>query len=147
MKSRYCYNYIPPSPTTCNACNAYKPLVSASSDYLSSISCLSNVVNNNMQTSQGSFLLASQKQQKQQEQTALQSSTIQSTITNATSITNTLTSQLETVRNQRYIPYQPYIPPVIPSSVTELQMRTANAGVPMSVFTIANCKGSQFVTK
>jgi hypothetical protein len=143
MKSRYCYNYIPPNPV----CAPCKPVVAATNQYLSSIACSPNVVNNSTKTTQGSFLLANQKQQKQDEQVALQSSTIQSTITNATAITNDLLTQLQTVRNQRYAPYQPYVPPVMPADVMELKMRTANVGVPMGVFTMADCKGSQFTTK
>ena len=143
MKSRYCYNYIPPE-TSCTPC---KPVLCASDQYISSISCLSNVVNNSTQTTQGAFLLASQQQQRYQIQSTIVNNTIQNTLENSDSITNTLSSQLETVRNQRYIPYQPYVPPVIPASVMELKMRTANVGVPMSVATMANCKGTQFVTK
>jgi hypothetical protein len=48
--------------------------------------------------------------------------------------------------NDRYLPYQPYIPPVIPPSVIQLDMQTRNVGVPVPVMTIASCKGNQFVT-
>jgi hypothetical protein len=67
-------------------------------------------------------------------------------IENNSLITSTIYGQLLQVRNDRYLPYRPYIPPIVPSSVMQLQMATVNAGVPMSFFTIADCKGSQFVT-
>lgn len=102
---------------------------------------------NNTQTTQRSLLLATQQEQQRINVNTLVTSTVSTTIANSNDITAQLYSQLQVVRNQRYIPYQPYVPPVTPSSVTELQMRTANVGVPMSVFTIANCKGNQFVTK
>jgi hypothetical protein len=105
------------------------------------------VVNNSTKTTQGSFLLANQAQQKQEEQAEIQRIAIQNTLNNTTKITNDLTIQLQTVRNQRYAPYQPYIPPVMPADVMELKMRTANVGVPMGTFTMEDCKGSQFVTK
>jgi len=102
---------------------------------------------NSAQTTQRSFLLASQQQQFALNSSTLITSTLQTTLSNADTITAQLQGQLQQVRNQRYVPYQPYVPTVLPSSVLELQRKTANAGVPMSVFTIANCRGSQFVTK
>ena len=147
MKSRYCYNYIPPNPSSNSACAPCKPVVAATNQYLSSIACSPSVVNNSTKTTQGSFLLANQAQQKQEEQAEIQRIAIQNTLNNTTKITNDLTIQLQTVRNQRYAPYQPYIPPVMPADVMELKMRTANVGVPMGTFTMEDCKGSQFVTK
>ena len=73
--------------------------------------------------------------------------TIQSTIANATAINSTIYAQLQQVQAQRYAPYQPYVPPVIPSSVMDLQRMTANVGNPMPPVTVMNCKGNQFVTK
>jgi len=102
---------------------------------------------NSTQTTQRSFLLASQQQQVALNSSTLITSTLQATLSNSDAITAQLQGQLQQLRNQRYAPYQPYVPPVIPSSVMELRMKTANVGVPMSVFTIADCKGSQFVTR
>jgi len=99
------------------------------------------------QTTQRSRLLSQQQQQQNMIKQMLVTSTLQSTVANSDAITLQLQSQLVQVKNQRYVPYQPYIPTVVPESVMQLQMATANVGVPMSVFTIANCKGSQFVTK
>ena len=99
------------------------------------------------QTTQRSRLLSQQQQQQAILQQMQVTSTLQSTIANSDTITAQLQSQLVQVRNQRYEPYMPYIPTILPSSVIQLQMATANVGVPMSVFTMANCKGSQFVTK
>ena len=78
-------------------------------------------------------------------QSTITMSTVQSTIANAAAINSTIYSQLLDIKTQRYTPYQPYIPPFIPSSVMELQQKTANVGNPMPPF--MNCKGSQFVTK
>lgn len=93
------------------------------------------------------MLLTRQSRFLQEVQSTTTMSTIQSTIANAAAINSTIYSQLLNVKAQRYVPYQPYIPPVIPSSVMELQMMTANVGNPMPPMTIMNCRGSQFVTK
>lgn len=102
---------------------------------------------NSTKTTQGTLLLATTKQQQAALNTAFVTRTLQNTLANTDAINAQLTAQLEQVRAQRYVPYQPYVPPVTPSSIMELQMKTANVGVPMSVFTMANCKGNQFVTK
>jgi hypothetical protein len=102
---------------------------------------------NSTQTTQRSLLLATQQQQQYTINSTFINNTLQNTLANTNDINAQLYAQLQEVRKQRYAPYQPYIAPVIPVSVMELQMRTANVGVPMPVFTIANCKGSQFVTK
>jgi hypothetical protein len=65
---------------------------------------------------------------------------------NAAAINENVFSELINLKNQRYEPYQPYIYPVVPPSVMELQMRTANVGVGVPPDTIMNCRGSQFVT-
>lgn len=66
---------------------------------------------------------------------------------NASTITSTIQSQLVILQEQRYEPYRPRVIEVIPQSVLDLQMRTANVGVPVPTMTIANCKGIQFITK
>lgn len=141
-KSRFCYNYKPPGLAQ-PCCN---PVVCTTNQFLSSISSLSMVINNNAQTTERSLLLATQLELQQCNQVSTVTSTVQYTLANSTAITSTLYSQMNELRNLRYQPYQPYIPPVIPSSVMELEMRTVNVGVPMSFFTMANCKGSQSVT-
>jgi nitrate reductase cytochrome c-type subunit len=101
---------------------------------------------NSTRTSERSLLLAGQQQfliENSYQQTA---SSVKATLTNSTSITNTLMGQLYQVRQMRYEPYQPYMPPVIPQSVIDLQMSTINVGVPHSFFTCADGKGVQFVT-
>ncbi len=141
-KSRFCYNYTPQKLTT----YCCKPIVCTTNEYISTISSMENVINNNTRTTEQSLLLATQQKYLQDVQSTNINSTIQYTITNSTIISNNIYSQLLQVRNQRYEPYQPYVPPMIPSSVIQLQMNTANAGVPMSFFTIMDCKGSQSVT-
>jgi hypothetical protein len=74
-------------------------------------------------------------------------STLQYTLQNSNAITMDLQNQTNSVKQQRYSPYQPYYPPVMPLSVIELKAKTANVGVPMSFFTMKDCKGSQSVTK
>jgi len=141
-KSRFCYNYKPPGliEPVC------KPIVCATDSYLSSIAMNPAVTNNSTRTIESSLLQAIvQKQQQEIEQQTTQS-TIQSTIANSTTINEEIFRQLIDLRNARYAPYQPYIYPVVPPSVIELQMRTANVGVGVAPDTIMNCKGSQFVT-
>jgi len=142
LKSRFCYNYKPPG--VIEPCCA--PVVCANNDYLSSLETIPNVINNSSRTIESSLLQASQRQMYQANQVAQQQRTLQATLTNTSSITDQIMNQLADLRNQRYVPYKPYVYPEIPQSVIDLQMRTANVGVPVSVFTMADCKGSQFVT-
>jgi len=141
-KCRFCYNYKPQSLVeTCCV-----PPVCATNESIALISSCLPVVNNSNKTSERSLLLQAQQTFLREVAATNIASTIQYTQQNISSINNTLYGQLQLVRKQRYEPYQPYIPPVIPQSVMELQMNTVNAGVPVSFFTIADCKGSQFVT-
>ena len=141
-ESRFCYSYKPPG--LIEPC-CISPVCS-SNEHLALISSLTNVTNNNTRASERSLLLYSQQQYLQENQASQTSTLIQSTIYNSTSINNTLYGQLLQVRQLRYEPYRPYIPPIIPSSVIELQMATVNVGVPQSYFTCADGKGVQFVT-
>jgi hypothetical protein len=137
MKNRFCYHYKAPGfiEPTC------KPLISASSSYLSSISCTTS-----MSGQTQSALLYSIEQRVVQAQTStLMCAAIQNTIQNTSSISNQLYSQLLQVGAQRYTPYQPYVYPVIPSSVTQLQMATVNVGVPVTPITCLTGKGNQTV--
>ena len=139
---RFCYNYKPPGLTEI-CC----PSIVTASCTLSTMASIPSIVNNSTQTTQRSLLLASQHQVHREVHTAQIGSTIQSTIDNTDAITTQLQTQLEELTFQRYEPYRPYIYPVMPSSVMELAMKTANVGNPMPPFTIMDCKGSQFVTK
>ena len=142
QKSRFCYNYKPQG--VIEPCCI--PVVCATDAYISSLSSIPAVVNNSSRTIESSLLQATVKRQQQEIQTQIINRTVESTITNAAAINENIFSQLINIRNQRYAPYQPYIYPVVPPSVMELQMRTANVGVPHTFNTIANCRGSQFVT-
>jgi hypothetical protein len=141
-KCRFCYSYTPQGPND----NCCVPQVCATNEHIALISSLPVVINNNHKTTERSLLLATQQQLFHANNTNQVSSIVSSTIANSASITSTLQGQLIGIQRDRYLPYRPYIPEVIPQSVIDLQMNTANAGVPHSVFTIANCKGSQFVT-
>ena len=141
-KSRFCYSYKPPGPID-NCCT---PPVCATNETLQVISSLPMVTFNSTKTSERSLLLAGQERfltKISYQQTA---TTVQLTQNNINSITSNLVAQLLQVQQDRYLPYQPYIPPVMPQSVIDLQMNTRNAGVPHSFFTVANCKGVQSVT-
>jgi len=142
QKCRFCYSYKPPGPII----NECKPLVCATDSYLSSISSLMPVVNNDTRTTERSLLLQAQTAFLQEVSANAITSTVQYTIANSTMITSTVYGQILEVQRLRYLPYQPYIPPMIPSSVIQLQMNTVNAGVPQSFFTMMDCKGSQSVT-
>ena len=83
----------------------------------------------------------------QQARDVVRTTTILNTIANVDSITKDIVNQTAQLMVQRYEPYRPYVYPVVPESVTQLQMMTANVGNPMPPMTIAKCKGSQFVTK
>jgi hypothetical protein len=137
---RFCYSYKPQGfiQPCC------PPIVSADIQTLSSISSTTFKVNNNINNTDQTMLLSRQACFLQGIQSTIMRSTIQSTIANAAAINSTMYAQLLGVKDQRYVPYQPYIPPFIPSSVIELQQKTANVGNPMPPF--MNCKGSQFIT-
>jgi len=141
LECRFCYSYKAPGLVK-NCCEP----IQCSNDNLLSIVNISSVINNNTRTSERSLLLQKQQNFLSGINTVNINSTVQTTINNSSIITSTIYGQLLGVRQQRYEPYQPYVPPVIPSSVMQLQMATANAGTPMSFFTIADCKGNQFVT-
>ena len=96
--------------------------------------------------------LTSQTLLQSQQQTLFESNTstliassYQNNIQNQTLIASTLNGQLLTyvqARNSKYIRRNPEM---IPQSVIDLQMQTANVGVPHSVFTMRDCKGNQFI--
>ena len=139
MKNRFCYNYKAPGfiQPYC------KPVVAAPNAYLSSISCGSGVISGQTQSA---LLQLKQEACIGSQWSTLMSSTIQSTIQNSNAISAQVYAQLLDVNKRRYEPYQPYIYPVIPSSVIQLQMATANVGVPMSVITCLSGKGNQYIT-
>jgi hypothetical protein len=141
-KCRFCYSYTPPGPVE----NCCEPTVCATNDFINQISSLPMVVNNSTRLSERSLLLGSQQQYFQCQSYQQTSSIVFSTIQNSASITSTLYGQLLQVQRERQLPYQPYMPPVIPQHVMDLQMNTINVGVPHSFFTIADCKGVQSVT-
>lgn len=141
-KSRFCYAYK--APGLVEPCCA--PVTCATNEQLALVSSLQMVTFNSTRTSEKSLLLYNQQQYLQAAQTAAVSSIIQSTIANSAVITSTLQGQRIQIAQERYAPYQPYIPPCLPPSVIQLQMATANVGVPMSFFTAADCKGVQSVT-
>ena len=144
---RFCYDYKPPG--VANAC--CPPVVCASTVTAIASSMATTIASNpsmnSTQATEQSLLLASQRQYELAIQRTIIGSTIQSTIENSAAITAQLQAQLEDITFQRYAPYRPYIYPVVPSSVTDLAMRTANVGNPMPPITILDCKGNQFVTK
>lgn len=141
-KCRFCYSYTPPGPID----NCCEPQVCATNQYLGQISTLPMVVNNSTQLSERSLLLGSQQQYLQEQAYQQISSVVYNTVQNQTAITSTLYGQLLQVGRERQLPYQPYMPPVIPPSVVQLQMNTINVGVPHSFFTCADSKGVQFIT-
>jgi hypothetical protein len=140
---RFCYSYKPQGfiQPVC------KPIAKSDDETISLMGCTTSIVNNNIQASQRSLLLSQQQTFLNGVQSTIMMSTVQSTINNAAVMNSTIYSQLVQVQAQRYAPYQPYIPPVMPSSVIQLQMIQANAGNPVPPFSIMNCKGVQFVTK
>ncbi len=139
MKNRFCYNYK--APGFIQPC--CKPVVAATNAYLSSISCGSGMISGQTQSA---LLQLKQEACIGSQWSTLMSSTIQSTIQNSNAISAQVYAQLLDVNKRRYEPYQPYIYPVIPSSVIQLQMATANVGVPMSVITCLSGKGNQYIT-
>jgi hypothetical protein len=141
-KSRFCYSYKPPGIIT----NCCPPVVCATNEYISSISSCTPVIYNSSRTSEKSLLLYGQQQYLQEINATATNQIVQSTISSVSSITSLVYGQLLQVKQDRYLPYRPYIPEVIPQSVIDLQMMTANVGVPQSFFTYQNCKGSQTIT-
>jgi len=139
MKNRFCYNYKAPGFVQPYC----KPVVAATNAYLSSMSCASGVISGQTQS-----VLLQMKEQAciQAQQSTIHTCTLNSTIQNSTDISAQLYAQLVEIGKQRYIPYKPFIPPFIPLSVMELEMATANVGVPMTVITCLSGKGNQIIT-
>ena len=138
-RSRFCYAYTPPGVID-KCCNAG----SVTGNILTTT--ISSVIYNSGQTTERSLLLGAQQQYFRDNSAAITSTIVQSTIANNEAITSTIYGELYQIRANRYEPYKPYIYPVVPQSVVDLQMNTVNAGVPHSIFTCANGKGIQFVT-
>lgn len=141
-KCRFCYSYTPPGPID----NCCIPPVCATNEYIAQISSLPKVVNNSTRLTERSLLLGTQQQYLFEQAAQAVTSTVNYTFQNSTSITSTIYGQLLQVQRERYLPYQPYIYPVVPPSVIQLQMSTINVGVPHSFFTYADCKGVQSIT-
>jgi len=143
LKNRFCYSYKPQGfiQPCC------PPIVSATNQFISSIANTNATIYGESRTNENSFLLTKQQKIIQTAQSTLIGNRVQNTIANASTIATQIQSQLIQIGQQQYIPYQPYIPPVMPSSVIQLQMATVNVGVPMSFFTISNCKGNQSVSQ
>lgn len=145
-KCRFCYSYVPPRKID-NCCTSFAPFAHcATNDYINLISSLPIVTNNSSRLSEQSLLLGTQQQFFQEQSYQQINSIVQSTISNTASITSTLYAQLLQVQQERFLPYQPYTPQVMPQHVIDLQRNTINVGVPQSFFTIADCKGVQSVT-
>lgn len=136
LRSRFCYSYKPPGviEPTC------KPLVCADTRIAPEI------VNNNVQSTQGNLLLYRSQLLKQEEQVKAREAKLQAILADAARINTTLVGQLGQLQSQRYQPYEPYVPMMEPLEIAQFKMRTANVGNPMPPMTIAKCKGSQFVT-
>lgn len=152
---RFCYSYkhgfdhktqqeINEQPITTKNCCA--PPFCATNSTIALISSLTPVINNNSRTTERSLLLYGQQQVliESYQTNVAQISTY--TQQNLDTINRQLTAQLLQLGKDRLLPYQPYVPPVIPPSVIQLNMQTRNVGVPVPVATIARCKGNQFVT-
>jgi hypothetical protein len=138
-KCRFCYSYTP-SGFIDNCC---VPPVCATNEYIGQISSLPMVINNSTRLTERSLLLGSQQQYFAEQSAKAIASTVNYTLQNTTSITSTIYGQLIEVKRERYLPY---VYPVTPPSVIQLQMNNINAGVPHSFFTVADCKGVQSVT-
>jgi len=136
VKNRFCYSYKAPGFINTNC----KPVVTATNAYLSSISCTSGVMSG---VSERTRILVIQS--SMQSNSALQCM-IQNTIQQSTMISDQIYSQLLQAGAQRYLPYQPYVYPVLPLSVIQLQMATANVGVPVTPITCLTGKGNQTIT-
>lgn len=104
--NRFCYNYK--AQGVIQPC--CPPIVSASNQYLSSISSTTSVIYGQSNTNQGVFLLNKQQNIIQAAQSTIIGNSVQSTINNANTIIAQIQSQLIQIGQERYIPYQPYIP-------------------------------------
>ncbi len=140
--SRFCYSYTPPGLVE-NCC--IKPIC-ATNEHIAQISSCQITTFNSSKTTQSSLLLHSQQQYLQELQVAQNNTIIQDTKQNTSTIAVPLYGQLLQLKNMRYEPYQPYIPPTMPQHVIDFQRSTINVGVPHSFFTAADCKGVQSVT-
>lgn len=136
--SRFCYSYNPPGVID-KCCNM-------GGNKSISVASISSVIYNSGQTNTESLLLASQQQCFSYNRSLMTSSIVQSTIANNTTIISSIYEQLSQIKADRYEPYKPYVYPVVPQSVIDLQMNTVNVGVPRSSYNCGNGKGIQFVT-
>jgi hypothetical protein len=134
-KSRFCYAYTPPG--VIDKCCTIP---------ISATTTISSVIYNSGQTNTQSLLLATQQQCFSYSRDLMTSSMVQSTIANNNTIISSIYGQLSQIKTDRYEPYKPYVYPVIPQSVIDLQMNSANVGVPQPFFNCSNSKGIQFVT-
>jgi hypothetical protein len=139
QKNRFCYNYNPQGFIN----PVCKPIITASSEYLSSIICTTAMSG----VSQGTLLQMRQQSCIQRATGSILANTIHSTIQNSDAISNQVYSQLLQAGAERNNAYRPYIYPVVPVSVMQLQMATANVGVPMMPITCLTGKGNQYITK
>jgi hypothetical protein len=143
-----------PITPSCRVCYSYNrpgfiqpccpPIVTATNQTLSSISSSLSVINNSANLTEGTLLLSMQQALQKCTQSTIQSTIIQSTILNAAAINSSLYAELLEIQKQRYVPFQPYVYPLLPSSVVKLQMDSMNVGNPMPP--TITCIGDKFVT-
>jgi hypothetical protein len=141
MNVSFCYNYKPQGFIN----PVCKPVIAATNEYMSSIASIPAIVNGTAQTSQRTRIAATQQATLQQNITTARDIAVSNTQINIDAIEQSIYAQLATVGQQRYVPYKPYIPPVIPLSVMQLEMATRNVGTPMT--NIMRCKGNQSFTR
>ena len=146
MKNRFCYSYHrhPIAPTCCPQSTQPECITTST---LSTMSSLTSVIFNSKGASSQTILQTTCLLQQQQNKNREINAKLSTILGNSITIQSTLQGQIANQVESRYASYYRREPEIIPESVMELERLTRNAGVPMPVMTIANCKCVQFVTK
>ena len=123
-----CYNYTPYifNPTCCSQQSCNVDLISSTASFPHGLSS-QTLLNTQMQT----YLECNAS--------TISGSSYQDNIQNQAIISSTIYSEFLTYGQNRFNKYIRWQPPIIPQSVIDLQMQTANVGVPRTI--VEPCSG------
>jgi hypothetical protein len=137
---RFCYSYKPPgTATTC--CPPPPKMLQ-----LSTLASLSSCVYGSSQTNSSALLQAQVEQQERERQSTITASTLAGNIARQGILQSSIQGNLIMLQAERANQYRRFQPEFIPSSVIQLEMRTANVGVPVPTFTMADCQMNKWRT-
>lgn len=137
---RFCYSYK--APGTATTCCPPPPKMLQ----LSTLATLSSCVYGSSQTNSAALLQAQLEQQYRELQSTATASTLAGNIARQGILQSSIQGALIALQAERANQYRRFQPEFIPSSVIELRMRTANVGVPVPTFTMADCQLNKWRT-